>query len=321
MNEHNPPSPATQFLLISAGLVIVIAGMRAAEAILVPLLVSAFLAIISATPVFWLQQKRVPGPLAVLLVVLGVLGIGIGFGTLIGTSLQDFSEAIPRYQEVFTKEIAPLFQWLQTIGIQLSEEALLQYIDPGASMRLVANMLTGLGGILTNTLLILLTVIFILLEASSFPVKVRAAFGNPKGAFQQFSKLTTAINDYLGIKTIVSVGTGVIITLWVWLLGIDFPLIWGLLAFLLNYVPNLGSIIAAIPAVLLGYIQFGIGRALFCRHGICCRQRRVWKCCRAPTYGTEAGIVDAGRFSVIGILGVGMGPGWDVAICANDDDR
>ena len=133
MSEHNPQSPATQFLLISAGLVIIVAGMRAAEAILVPLLVSAFLAIISATPVFWLQRKRVPGPLAVFIVVLGVLGIGVGFGTLIGTSLQDFSEAIPRYQEVFTTEIAPLLQWLQTIGIQLSEDALLQYIDPGAS--------------------------------------------------------------------------------------------------------------------------------------------------------------------------------------------
>ena len=263
MKEPIPlSSPGSQFLLISAGLVILVAGMRAAEAILVPLLVSAFLAIIIATPVFWLKQKRVPGPLAVFLVVLGVLGIGIGFGALIGTSLQDFSEAIPRYQEVFTHEITPLLQRLQGMGIQLSEEALLQYVDPGASMRLVANMLTGLGGILTNTLLILLTVIFILLEASSFPVKVRAAFGNPKGAFQQFSKLTTAVNDYLGIKTIVSIGTGVIVTLWVMLLGIDFPLIWGLLAFLLNYVPNLGSIIAAIPAVLLGYIQFGVGRAL-----------------------------------------------------------
>ena len=263
MKEPIPlSSPGSQFLLISAGLVILVAGMRAAEAILVPLLVSAFLAIIIATPVFWLQQKRVPGPLAVFLVVLGVVGIGIGFGALIGTSLQDFSEAIPRYQEVFTKEITPVLQQLQAMGIQLSEEALLQYVDPGASMRLVANMLTGLGGILTNTLLILLTVIFILLEASSFPVKVRAAFGNPKGAFQQFSKLTTAVNDYLGIKTIVSIGTGVIVTFWVMLLGIDFPLIWGLLAFLLNYVPNLGSIIAAIPAVLLGYIQFGVGRAL-----------------------------------------------------------
>jgi len=262
MSERNPSSPVTRILLIAAALVIIVAGMRAAQQILVPLLVSAFLALISASPVFWLQRKRVPGPLAVFLVVLGVLGIGIGFGTLLGTSLHDFSAAIPRYQKALAENIAQLQQWLNRMGVPMSEKTFLQYVDPGASMQLVANMLTSLGGILTNTFLIGLTVIFILLEASSFQMKAQAAFGNPQGASDQFAKLTTAINHYLGIKTIVSLGTGILVTLWVWLLGIDFPLIWGLLAFLLNYVPNLGSIIAAIPAVLLGYIQFDPGRAL-----------------------------------------------------------
>ena len=58
-----------------------------------------------------------------------------------------------------------------------------------------------------------------------------------------------------------------VVAIWVALLGIDFPVIWGLLAFLLNYIPNLGSIIAAVPPVLLGYIQFGIGRALLVAAG------------------------------------------------------
>ena len=134
-------------------------------------------------------------------------------------------------------------------------------------MRLVAKMLSGLGGVLTNSFLILLTVIFILLEASSFPRKVRAAFGDPKNSLSQFSKITEAVNNYLAIKTLVSLGTGVVVTIWVGLLGIDFPVVWGLLAFLLNFIPNLGSIISAVPPVLLGYIQFGIGRALIVAAG------------------------------------------------------
>ncbi len=262
MTDQSSPSQAWFFLITAAGFVIVVAGMRAAQSILVPLLVSAFLAVISASPVFWLQRKRVPAPLAVLLVVLAALGLSLGFGALIGSSLEDFSESLPRYQERLMEEVGPVIQWLQSLGVQLSEDKLLQYIDPGASMRLVAKMLSGLGGILTNTFLILLTVIFIILEASSFRHKVQAAFGDPTGAIQQFSKLTDAINNYLGIKTIMSFGTGIAVTLWVAILGVDFPLVWGLLAFLLNYVPNLGSIISAVPAVLLGYIQFGIGRAL-----------------------------------------------------------
>ncbi|GJL56215.1 MAG: membrane protein [Nitrospirales bacterium] len=263
MQEPSTQPHAWSILLTAAGFVIVIAGMRAAEAILVPLLVAALLAIISASPVFWLQRKRVPGPIAVFLVVLGVLGLSLAFGALIGTSLQDFSKALPRYQTRLMEEIGPVIGWLHSMGIQLSEDTILQYIDPGASMRLVANMLSGLGKILTNTFLIVLTVIFILLEASSFRYKVQAAFGDPTGAFLQFSKLTTAINSYLGIKTLLSFGTGVMVTIWVAILGIDFPLVWGLLAFLLNYIPNLGSILSAVPAVLLGYIQFGLARALF----------------------------------------------------------
>jgi len=259
--------PATQsshsrFLLTAAAFVIVVAGMRAAEPILVPLLVAGFLAILSASPIFWLRDKGLPAPVALFIVILGVLGLGFGFIVLIGTSLDDFSNAIPRYQARLTEEMGPLIQWVQELGFQFNEELLLKSVDPGASMRLVGRMLSGLGGILTNSFLILLTVIFILLEASSFPKKVHAAFGDPKGTFSQFSKITDAVNNYLAIKTLLSLATGIIVAIWVAILGIDFPVIWGLLAFLLNFIPNLGSIIAAVPPVLLGYIQFGLGRAL-----------------------------------------------------------
>lgn len=260
-------SPAAHFLLMAAAFMIVVAGMRAAEAILVPLLVAGFLAIISASPVFWLRQKGLPFPLAACLVVLGVLGIGFVFILIIGNSLTDFYQAIPRYQARLTEEIAPMVQWIQGLGIQLNEDLLLKSIDPGASMRLVAQMLSGVGGILTNSFLIVLTVIFILFEASSFQLKVRTALGNPKGMLSQFQKIIDSVNNYLALKTVVSLGTGVVVAIWVALLGIDFPLIWGLLAFLLNYIPNLGSIIAAVPPVLLGYIQFGIGRAVLVAAG------------------------------------------------------
>ncbi|MDH5429629.1 MAG: AI-2E family transporter [Nitrospirota bacterium] len=255
-------SSNSRFLLTAAAFVIVVAGMRAAEPILVPLLIAGFLAIISTSPVFWLRKKNIPASAAVFLVILGVLVLGFGFILLIGTSLEDFSKAIPRYQSRLTQEMGPLLLWIESLGFQLNEELLLKSLDPGASMRLVGRMLSGLGGILTNSFLIMLTVIFILLEASSFQHKVRAAFGDPKGTLSQFSKITDAVNHYLALKTLVSLGTGIIVASWVAILDIDFPVIWGLLAFLLNFIPNLGSIIAAVPPILLGFIQFGLGRAL-----------------------------------------------------------
>ena len=217
--------------------------MRAAEPILVPLLFAVFL------------------------VVMGVLSVGIGFVLIIGTSLDDFSDAIPRYQILLTQKMAPIHQGIEGLGFQLNKDGLLKSIDPGASMKLVAKLLSGLGIILTNSFLIFLTVVFILLEASNFRQKIRIAFGDQSHPFAQYHKIGNAINHYLAIKTVVSLGTGVLVAIWVGALGVDFPLIWGLFAFLLNYIPNLGSIIAAVPPTLLGFIQFGIGRALLVAAG------------------------------------------------------
>ena len=198
---------------------------------------------------------------------MGVLSVGIGFVLIIGTSLDDFSDAIPRYQVLLTQKLAPIHQGIQGLGFQLNQDVLLKSIDPGASMKFVAQLLSGLGIILTNSFLIFLTVVFILLEASSFQKKIRAAFGDQNHRFEPYHKIANAINHYLAIKTVISLGTGVVVAIWVWAWGVDFPVIWGLFAFLLNYIPNLGSIIAAVPPTLLGFIQFGMGRALLVAAG------------------------------------------------------
>ncbi len=260
--ENIKSDQSLRYLATVGWLVIIIAGMRAAESILVPLLLAIFLAVITAPLVLWFQRKGMHVAVAVGIVLLGGIAIGVGIGALVGTSLQQFSQALPRYQAHLQKEMTAFLTWLQGTGAQISPEEIAKFIDPGAAMRLGAKMLSGLGEMLANTFLILLTVTFILFEASSFPSKIKAIWGDPNMALGPFSKILENVNHFLAIKTMVSLGTGIVVALWVWVLGVDFPLLWGLLAFLLNYVPNLGSIIAAAPPVLLGFIQFGIGRAL-----------------------------------------------------------
>jgi predicted PurR-regulated permease PerM len=139
---------------------------------------------------------------------------------------------------------------------------LTDYFDPGKAMKMAANTLAGLSGLLTNVFMILLTVIFILLEASGFPQKLRTALGDPEESMGQFRSVTESVNRYLALKTVFSLATGLTVAIWLAILGVDFALLWGLVAFLLNYVPNIGSIIAAIPAILLALIQLGVGPAL-----------------------------------------------------------
>jgi predicted PurR-regulated permease PerM len=114
--------------------------------------------------------------------------------------------------------------------------------------------------------LILLTAAFILFEVK-LPVKLRAVLGDPKQAFPQFTRFVGDIERYMVIKTLISLVTGCLIGTWLFILGVDFPILWGFLAFLLNYVPSVGSTVAAIPAVLLAFIQLGIGSALMATAG------------------------------------------------------
>ncbi|HAK60655.1 MAG TPA: hypothetical protein DCO77_09770 [Nitrospiraceae bacterium] len=267
MSEGTQPSQGSRILFVLAGLVIVVWGIHAAQSVLLPFLVAIFLAVIGASPVIWLEKKRVPSVVAVLLVVAGMVGVLLVMAALVGTSVTAFSDALPLYQKRLQEMTALSLTWLSGMGIDISDKLLLKHVDPGAIMRLIARMLSGLGSALANTFLILITVIFILLEASSFPRKLRTAFRDPHATFPQFSRFADSLRRYLAIKTWISLATGMIIALWLALLGVDFPLLWGLLAFLLNYVPNLGSIIAAAPAVLVALIQLGPGTAVLSAAG------------------------------------------------------
>jgi predicted PurR-regulated permease PerM len=128
-------------------------------------------------------------------------------------------------------------------------------------MDLVTGTLVGLLSVLSKLLLVFLTIVFILFEAAGFPAKLQAAFGEQESS-ARFEKIKLEIQRYLGTKTVVSLATGGLAGAATAIVGVDFPLLWGALAFLLNYIPTLGSIIAAGPPLLLALIQLGPGHAL-----------------------------------------------------------
>ncbi len=250
-----------RFLLIMAALVIIIWGIYQAQSVLVPFLVSVFLAAIGTSPLLWLERKRVPSIIAVVLVVGGIICTLLLIGALVGTSVNRFSNTLPFYEARIHEHFPPLKKLFMGREIESADKLLLKYVNPGEFMRLTASLFSGLSSVLSNIVLILLTVTFILLEASSFPVKLRAILGVPQATFSQLSRFVDIMKRYMAIQTVISLTAGILIGIWLAILGVDFPVLWGLLAFLLNYIPNLGSIIAAVPAVFLALIQLGPGRA------------------------------------------------------------
>ncbi|PCH60012.1 MAG: hypothetical protein COC05_05405 [Gammaproteobacteria bacterium] len=260
-------STPLKVLLVGAAFVVIVAGMRASEAILVPFLLSIFIAVITTPFLFWLQRMRVPSMLAVTLIIGVIVAMAVGLGILVSSSLDDFLSNLPIYELRLRDKISLALNWLQGFGIDVSRDVLFGYFDPGKAMELAGTTLRGVGGVLSNLFLILLTVVFILFEASGFRAKLQAILKDPGQSLPQFSRFSDTLKQYMVIKTLVSIVTGILITIWLAILGVDYPVLWGVLAFALNYVPNIGSIIAAVPAVLLALIQVGGQTALLAAAG------------------------------------------------------
>lgn len=248
--------------MISAAIVIVVYGMQMAKVILVPFLIAVFLALITVRPMLWLQEKRVPSILAALFIVTTIMLILALVGMILGNSIADFTAAIPAYQARLDTIVDGVVRFIvENLRGDQSVENLGDMIDPGWAMGLVATILNSLKDVLTNTFLIIFTMIFILLEASSGKTKFEAAFGHRESSLARPRAFLQNLGRYLGIKTLVSIVTGFCAGLLTWSIGLDFPLLWAMLAFLLNYIPTIGSIIAAVPAVLLALVQLGPGEA------------------------------------------------------------
>jgi AI-2 transport protein TqsA len=276
------PGPA-RFLIIAAAFVIVVAGMKAAVEIIVPFLMSVFLAVISTPALFWLKKKSISTPLAIVFVSLVLLVGGILVGVILTTSIADFTKDLPVYGNKLEREIQKVENrwnnWFEErrisfrkdkssqsdttpanmnkseetattvetepISSELAPEkqkhklSLSSFVNAEGVIKIMGDLMGQLGGIVTDGFLIYLTMVFILLEASILPNKIKMVMQKNPEAFGNLAKVAGDIKKYLAIKTAFSLVTGILVMSWLIILEVKYPVVWGLLAFLLNFVPGL----------------------------------------------------------------------------------
>ena len=249
--------PGARFLVVLASAVVVVAGLRAGAPILLPFFLALFLAILSLPIMLWLQRRGVPPAFAILLAVLVDVAV---FGVIVllaSQSVADFQDRLPRYATRLQTLFNSWLDGLQDRGVPVSDYLSDEFVSVTAIMDFVGGLLGRVAVFLSNTFIVVLIMVFILAEATIFPKKFHSVLGETDGDMGRFAKISGEVLEYLAIKTLVSLATGVTIGVWAWIMGLDFPILLGLIGFLLNYVPTIGSILAAIPAILLSLIQFG----------------------------------------------------------------
>ncbi len=249
-------------ILTGSGLIIIFAGLKIADKIVVPFLLAMFIALISLPLLKYFQSKKINTPLSVTLVLITIMSVSLSIAALIGTSLNSFRKSLPEYKEKIYHEIDKLSTFAEKYDIAINSDIMNNYIDPTFIMQFVANTISAFGNVLTNYLLILLIVMFTLLEAAGFSNKLKLAFKNSEKSINNFNNFSNNMNKYLTIKTIVSILTGTIIYIFLTIINLDHAIMWALIAFFLNYIPSIGSIIASIPAIIIALIQYNIYYAL-----------------------------------------------------------
>jgi len=248
-------------LLSFASVVVIIAGLKAAQDIVVQVLLALFFAIM-LLPVFrFFVSKKVPKWIALTMVLLINLAFIYILALTVLTSVNELRENLNEYQSrlnFYTSEVLTL---LEKAGIPVPEDLHMQIFNPGLIFQFLSNSLISFGNILANAILIITLVVFILLESDIFGKKLKLISRSGKTR-QLIDDFFDSVIEYMKIKTLTSFATGLLAWLFLLVLGVDFALLWGLIAFLFNFIPTIGSIIAAIPPIIIGLINGGIGYAI-----------------------------------------------------------
>ncbi len=359
----SPPVPSrhdgVRYLYMLAAFVVVVAGMRAAEPILNPLLLAVFLSVICAPAYFGLLRRGISQWLAMLIVAGSLCAVASVLMAVVMESITKFTKNQDYYQQLIEKKYEILRRepgiagriesWLSRAEApnpdangnkEIANDAAgprqapihgdssvrsaatddtkmnldVEHDDPTESvisasrdsqpvpprqpavneaptypadswvasawtntvldqfnLQIVVSLLShlagSLGNLLSRALLIMLMVVFILLEAGSFEDKLARAFSRRADTTQQAERMIRSVQRYMAIKTSVSVATAILIGLWLRIIGVPYISLWMLLTFLLNFIPNIGSIVAALPAVLIAWLELGTMQATSCAVG------------------------------------------------------
>lgn len=237
--------------LAIAALVVIVTGMKLGSELLVPLLLAIFIAVVCTSPVHWLNRHGVGIRMAafITLVVLAVFFLLLG--VLVVNSFTTFVDALPDIEARLYEHYWSLLNTLAAKGVAIDPDQLSNAFSMDEEGSWVAVLVSEVGAIVMQGGIVALLVVFMLFETLNFRAKVSRALENPAPSLKRFSEFSLTLKRYLAVKTVISLATGVLVWLSCLMIGVEFPLLWGVLAFALNFIPNIGSVLAAVPPVLL----------------------------------------------------------------------
>ena len=253
-------------MLVLAATVIVLVGIRLGAPVLNPIFFALVLSLLFSPIYSWLKSRGLPSPvvLVIMLIVIGALFMGLFF--ILGVSISRFSERIGYYTSQLNSQVVSLDALLERLG--LSNVDLRDVVKPNALANALGTVLSGVAGFLSDLFLILMIMLFLLGEGPAMMNRLRTGAGRDNPQVQRLTAVGRSVVRQFGLRAIVNLVTGAGVTILLFLLGVDFPLLWGILTFFLSFVPYIGLVLAVTPAVVLALAEFGVSRAVLVIVGV-----------------------------------------------------
>lgn len=266
----------SQAVVTLACLVVLLAGLKIAAGVLVPIVYAFFLAVLSYPLVRWLRRHRVPAGLALGITMLVNLSLLAGLITVGVRLLISFWADLPRYLRGLERYLNDAASWLEANGVEGAKATVSGIFDWNtiigyATQQDVMTNLTGIVGATFGTLatlvasfiMMLIVMMFILMETHGTQSRLHAVHLSGGPDFGGLLRSASDIQKFLGVKTLISALTGLLAGFWCWFFDLQYPLLWALLAFLMNYIPAVGSTAASLPAIVEALVQHGTSTAVF----------------------------------------------------------
>ena len=243
--------------------IVLLAGIKVASEIVIILFLAIFISSIFSTVLTLLQNKGFPRFIAYVVVLSIFLCITIFTVYIINLSLQDFLSNLDNYEEKLNKLIISTIALASQYGYEIDKNAIFDTLNIGSFFGVTTTLIGSIGTFLSKFLLVIIGVAFILAETKSSQTKLKMLFGKNQKSFEHFELFSHNIKKYFIVKSFTSLLTGAVIGFMLILFGVDYPILWGFIAVLFNFVPVIGSLVAAIPAILLSLIELDMQTTIY----------------------------------------------------------
>jgi len=236
--------------------------MYLAQSVLIPFVIAILLSVTMVPLYHWLRKHYVPSPLAFIITVCFFDLVALGLAYLLYLNIHSFVENAPQYKPRIDGLLKSAETWAAGYDIDLSVLKLDDFIGSDTILGFARTTAASVAKFVSSAFLVLLFQVFIMLEATSLRDKIKKNFTSKEAIINTYDAISGQIRKYFVAKTLISLATGAITTIALWILGVDYPVLWGLVTFMLNYIPSIGSIIATLLAGGMAAVQYGITYAL-----------------------------------------------------------